>query len=253
MFHSTLALKTDTSFGGIFELTFRVPYRPVPPLAKHAGTSRSAPWWTHLFSARFRSFWREFGNKTFLNYYGTLPVSFVYSLLSAPRGTWSEIWFFFLSFCDRLATAMSDIESDPQFTVLLDDLEASGAENSDSYSDISVTSVYTCDLTDFDEDSSDSDSDKCASSKCQLESRRFVIAVVWDLRSVEFHTLKTKLFCRFSLYLFLLVLRNLSSNAHFVFLLFCFFSLTDTLVQSSTGHDRMPTLFTHLWNIKHCS
>ena len=57
---------------------------------------------------------------------------------------------------------MSDIESDPQFTVLLDDLEASGAENNDSYSDISATSVYTCDLTDFDEDSSDSDSDKCA-------------------------------------------------------------------------------------------
>ena len=57
---------------------------------------------------------------------------------------------------------MSDIESDPQFTVLLDDLEASGAKNSDSYSDISVTSVYTCDLTDFDEDSSDCDSDKCA-------------------------------------------------------------------------------------------
>ena len=55
---------------------------------------------------------------------------------------------------------MSDIESDPQFTVLLNDLEASGAKNSDSYSDISVTSVYTCDLTDFDEDSSDSD--KCA-------------------------------------------------------------------------------------------
>ena len=55
---------------------------------------------------------------------------------------------------------MSDIENDPQFTVLLDDLEASGAENSDSYSDISVTSVYTCDLTD--EDSSDSDGDKCA-------------------------------------------------------------------------------------------
>ena len=69
---------------------------------------------------------------------------------------------FFLSFCDRLATAMSDIESDPQFTVLLDDIEASGAENSDSYSDICVTSVYTCDLTDFDEDSLDSDSDKCA-------------------------------------------------------------------------------------------
>ena len=113
---------------------------------------------------------------------------------------------------------MSDIESDPQFTVLLDDLEASGAENSDSYSDISVTSVYTCDLTDFDKDSSDSDSDKSnAESKCQLESRRFVIAVVWDLRSVEFHTLKTKLFCRFSLYLFLFVLRNLSSNAQLCF------------------------------------
>ena len=57
---------------------------------------------------------------------------------------------------------MSDIESDPQFTVLVDDLEASGAENSDSYFDLSVTSVYTCDLTDFDEDSLDSDSDKCA-------------------------------------------------------------------------------------------
>ena len=74
---------------------------------------------------------------------------------------------------------MSDIESDPQFTALLDDLEASGAENRDSYSDISVTSVYTCDLTDFDEDSSDSD--KCAYLKCQLESRRFVIAVVLGL------------------------------------------------------------------------
>ena len=75
-----------------------LPIRPVPPLAKHAGTSRSAPQWTHSFSARFRSVWREFGNKTFLNYYGTLPVSFVYSLLSAPRGTWSEIWFFFFFF-----------------------------------------------------------------------------------------------------------------------------------------------------------
>ena len=30
------------------------------------------------------------------------------------------------------------------------------------YSDISVSSVHTCDLTDFDEDSSDSDSDRCA-------------------------------------------------------------------------------------------
>ena len=57
---------------------------------------------------------------------------------------------------------MSDIESVPQFTVLLDDLEASGAKNSDSYSDISVSSVYTCDLTDFDEDSLDSDGDRCA-------------------------------------------------------------------------------------------
>ena len=62
-------------------------------------------------------------------------------------------------FCDRF---VSDIENDPQFTVILDDLAASRAENSDSYSEISVTSVYTCDLTDFDEDSSDSDSDKCA-------------------------------------------------------------------------------------------
>ena len=46
-----------------------------------------------------------------------------------------------------------------QFTVFLDDVEASVAENSDSYSDISVSSVHTCDLTDFDDDSSDSDSD----------------------------------------------------------------------------------------------
>ena len=57
---------------------------------------------------------------------------------------------------------MSDIKSNPQFTVFLDDIEASRAENSDSYSDISVSSVYTCDLTNFDEDSSDSDSDRCA-------------------------------------------------------------------------------------------
>ena len=58
--------------------------------------------------------------------------------------------------------------------------------------------------------------------------------------------IKTKLFCRFSLYLFLLVLRNLSSNAQLCFFVVVFFSLTDTLVRSSTGHDRMPTLFTHL-------
>ena len=62
---------------------------------------------------------------------------------------------------------MSDIQSDPQFTVFLDDLEANGAENSDSYSDISVSSVHTCDLTDFDEDSSENDSDRCAQSKCK--------------------------------------------------------------------------------------
>ena len=112
-----------------------------------------------------------------------------------------------------------DIESDLHFTVLLDDLKASGAENSDSYSDISVSSVHTCNL--IDEDSLDSDSDTCASSKCELESRRFVIAVVWDFRSVKFHTLKTKLFCRFSLYLFLFVLHNHSSSA----LSFTFFVL----------------------------
>ena len=70
-------------------LTFRV-----PSLAKHASTSCSAPQRAHLFYVKFRSVWWEYGNKTFLNYYGTLPVSFVYSLLSAPSGTWSEIWFF---------------------------------------------------------------------------------------------------------------------------------------------------------------
>ena len=49
---------------------------------------------------------------------------------------------------------MLDIGSDPQFTVLLDELEASGVENADSYSDISVSSVvHTCNLTNFDEDS----------------------------------------------------------------------------------------------------
>ena len=57
---------------------------------------------------------------------------------------------------------MSDIKSGPQFTVLLDDLEAGGDKNSDSYSDICVSSVCTCDLTDYDEDSSDSDGGRCA-------------------------------------------------------------------------------------------
>ena len=54
---------------------------------------------------------------------------------------------------------MSDIDSDPEFTAYLDNLEASRTENDDKYSDISVSSVHTSDLTDFDEDSSDSDSD----------------------------------------------------------------------------------------------
>ena len=133
---------------------------------------------------------------------------------------------------------MSDIESGPQFTVLLDDLEASGAENSDRYSDISVSSVYTCDLTDFDEDSSDSDSDKCALSKCELESRWFVIAVVWDLHSVEFHTLKTTCFvdlvCICFCLFYVIIAAMLSSF---------FFFLMDTLVRSSTSHDQVPTSF----------
>ena len=47
--------------------------------------------------------------------------------------------------------------SGSQFTVFLDDLEASGVVNSDSYYDISVSSVHTCDMADFDEDSSDSE------------------------------------------------------------------------------------------------
>ena len=67
-------------------------------------------------------------------------------------------------FCDRFVIDLQQLcrtLRDPQFTVLLDDLEASGAENSDSYSDFSVSSIYTCDLTDFDEDSY-SDSDRCA-------------------------------------------------------------------------------------------
>ena len=42
MFHSTLSLRIKQTFSGDFELTFRVPYRPVLPLAKHAGTSQSA-------------------------------------------------------------------------------------------------------------------------------------------------------------------------------------------------------------------
>ena len=53
-----------------------LPIRPVPLLDERT-----------RFYARFWSIWREYSNKTFLNYYGTLPVSFVYSLLSAPRGT----------------------------------------------------------------------------------------------------------------------------------------------------------------------
>ena len=79
----------------LFTLTFRVTYRPLQNMPVPPDPPCSAPRWMHSFSARFRSVWREFGNKTFLNYYGTLSVSFVYtSLLSAPRGTWSEIWFF---------------------------------------------------------------------------------------------------------------------------------------------------------------
>ena len=38
---------------------------------------------------------------------------------------------------------MSDISSDPQFTAFLDDIEASRAWNSNSYSDITVRSVHT--------------------------------------------------------------------------------------------------------------
>ena len=54
---------------------------------------------------------------------------------------------------------MSDIDSDPEFTAYLDNLEASRTENNDNYSDISVSSVHTSNLTNFDDDSSDSDSD----------------------------------------------------------------------------------------------
>ena len=67
--------------------------------------------------------------------------------------------------------------------------------------------------------------------------------MVLDFCSVEFHTLKIKLFCRFSLYLCLFVLRNLSSNAQGFFGVFFVFFLTDTLVRSSTGHNRVPALF----------
>ena len=35
-------------------LTFRVPYRPIPPLAKHAGTSRSAPFRPSMNALVFR-------------------------------------------------------------------------------------------------------------------------------------------------------------------------------------------------------
>ena len=38
---------------------------------------------------------------------------------------------------------MSDIESDPQFTVRLDDLEAIGTENSDIFTLILVLQVFT--------------------------------------------------------------------------------------------------------------
>ena len=81
---------------------------------------------------------------------------------------------------------MSDIDSDPEFTAYLDNLEASRTENDDKYSDISVSSVHTSDLTYFDEDSLDSDSDKDPGVPVRniLESWRFVIAAAWGLCSV---------------------------------------------------------------------
>ena len=41
----------------------------------------------------------------------------------------------------------------------VDHVEGSGDKNSDNYCDISASSVPTCHLTDFDKDSSDSDTD----------------------------------------------------------------------------------------------
>ena len=70
-------------------LTFRVLHRCVPPLTKHAGTSQ--PVLLLDDRTRFPGDSGSFGDKTFLYYHRTLPVSFVYSLLSSPRGTWSEI------------------------------------------------------------------------------------------------------------------------------------------------------------------
>ena len=69
-------------------------------------------------------------------------------------------------FCDRFVIDSQQLSQASRVTHSLlhfmDDLEASGAENGDSYSDISISSVHTCDLTDFDGDSPDSDSDRCA-------------------------------------------------------------------------------------------
>ena len=49
-------------------------------------------------------------------------------------------------FCNWLNAS----ESNLQFTISVDNLEASRAENNNSNSDISVSSVHTCDLTYFD-------------------------------------------------------------------------------------------------------
>ena len=74
------------------------PFRPSQNMLVLPDPPCSAPQWAHSFYARFWSIWWEFANKTFLNYYGTIPVSFVYSLLLAPRGTWSEIFYFCVHF-----------------------------------------------------------------------------------------------------------------------------------------------------------
>ena len=52
---------------------------------------------------------------------------------------------------------MSDLDSGPYLTVFFDNLEASRAENSETYS---VSSVHTCNLIGLEEDFSDSDSDR---------------------------------------------------------------------------------------------
>ena len=107
----------------------------------------------------------------------TFQKYFLSPLLLAPRGTleWK------CDLCDYFEIDLQQpkpclTSTVTQFTAYLVNLEASN----DNYSEISVSSVHTCKLTDKDSSDCDSDRSRCAYLKCELESWQFAIAVIWS-------------------------------------------------------------------------